>query len=414
MAGHDSKQAEKEYLRRTGASAWDLHKPFSPPGPSTIDESRHLFQDFAAAMMHLTPHPADRVLDLAAGVCWCTDWLQRLNIRTVSVDISHDMLKIGRSRLPLGSQSPLATGDLESLPFATGSFDKAYCLSAIHHVPDIGRAVAEIARVLKDDGAVLFSEPGVGHSTKPGSVSAMQDFGVLEQDIVAADFMNACAAAGFQDVRIKPLSYMIGDLGLTADQWAAWQRLARSKRPTRALSKMWRAVLELVGARKSSDLFEETFGMSVVRLLHGAMADHPLIVARKRPAAPAAEDEPFRSRVEILAAPAAVAAGARVELDVRVTNTGTLSWPAGAQELSGEPRLGIQLLDRDRRLIDRDFHRHSLTAPLTSGDTATCHVTSPAPREPGTYWLKLDIVVEGVAWLESRGGQVGLHRLRVE
>lgn len=414
MAGHDSKQAEKEYLRRTGASAWELHKPFSPPGPSTVDESRHLFQDFAAAMMHLTPHPADRVLDLAAGVCWCTDWLQRLNIRTVSVDISHDMLRIGRTRLPLGDQSPLVTGDLESLPFATGSFDKAYCLSAIHHVPDIGRAVAEIARVLNEDGAVLFSEPGVGHSTRPGSVSAMQDFGVLEQDIVAADFMAACAAAGFEDVQIKPMSYMIADVGLTADQWAAWQRLAQSKRPARALSKMWRAMLELVGARKSSDLFEETFAMSVVRLLRGVVADHPVIVARKTRAVRAEGNEPFRSSVEILMAPAAVAAGTRIDLDVRVINTGTSSWPAGVQDLSGVPRLGIQLLDRDRRLIDRDFHRHSLTSPLASGDTGTWHVTSPAPREPGTYVLKLDMVVEGVAWLESRGSQVGLHRLRVE
>jgi hypothetical protein len=91
-----------------------------------------------------------------------------------------------------------------------------------------------------------------------------------------------------------------------------------------------------------------------------------------------------------------------------------MSWPAGGEDLSGVPRLGIQLLDRDRRLLDRDFHRHGLSAPLTSGDTATSQVVTPAPREPGTYWLKLDIVVEGVAWLESRGGQVGLHRLRVE
>lgn len=414
MAVHDSKQAEKEYLSRSGASAWDLHKPFSPPGAVTVDDSRHLFQDFAAAMMHLTPRPGDRVLDLAAGVCWCSDWLQRLNVDTVSVDISHDMLSIGRTRLPRGRASHLVTGDLEALPFSSGAFDKAYCLSAIHHVPDIKRAVGEIARVLKDDGAVLFSEPGVGHSTQPGSVSAMQDFGVLEQDIVAADFMEACTAAGFRDVQLKPMSYMIPDFGLTADAWTAWQRLSSSKRPARALSKMWRAMLELVGARKSSDLFEETFAMSLVRLLRGAMSDHPVILARKAAPIRSADDEPYRCRIEILAAPATASPAATIDVHLRVTNTGRASWPAGTSGQAGLPRLGIQLLDRDRRLVDRDFHRVAIPEALGSGRACEFRATCPAPRDRGTWWLKLDVVVEGVAWLESRGSQTAVHGLRVE
>lgn len=413
MTIRDSKQAEKEYLKRSGASAWDLHKPFSPPGTTTADESRHLFQDFAAALMHLTPQPGDRVLDLAAGVCWCTDWLQRLNVETVSVDISHDMLAIGRTRLPKGQASPLVTGDLELLPFASGSFDKAYCLSAIHHVPDIGRAVAEIARVLKDDGAVLFSEPGVGHAEKPGSVSAMQDFGVLEQDIVAADFMHACAAAGFRDVQLKPMSYVIPDFGLTADQWAAWQRQARSKRPARALGRMWRALLELVGAGKSSTLFEETLAMSLVRLLRGAMSDHPVIVARKKPAPQTGDRPALRARVEILEAPETAPAGTTIDLGIRVTNTGSATWTAAPDGRTGSTRLGIQLLADDRRLLDRDYHRQSLSAPLASGEACELHMSCAVPPSPGTYWFKVDVVVEGVAWLEGRGGEVAAHRVRV-
>ena len=48
--------------------------------------------------------------------------------------------------------------------------------------------------MLTPAGAALFSEPGVGHAGKAGSVTAMRDFGVLEQDIVASDFMAACDA----------------------------------------------------------------------------------------------------------------------------------------------------------------------------------------------------------------------------
>src|SRR5688500_2826808 len=124
-------------------------------------------QDFAVALQTLRPSFADLILDLGAGACWCSDWLERLNLRTVAVDISVDMLRVGQSRLRPGRDARLVAGDLERLPFATGSFDKAICLSALHHIPDMPAAVAEIARVLGPTGVVLFSEPGVGHSTKP-------------------------------------------------------------------------------------------------------------------------------------------------------------------------------------------------------------------------------------------------------
>ena len=48
--GADSKQSEKEYLRRTAGGAWERLKPFSPPGTSTLGDSAALIQDFAAAL----------------------------------------------------------------------------------------------------------------------------------------------------------------------------------------------------------------------------------------------------------------------------------------------------------------------------------------------------------------------------
>src|SRR5512134_3421210 len=124
-AGRHSKQSEKDYLRRTAGGAWEQLKPFSPPGTSTLGDSAALIQDFAAALRHLPPSPSDLILDLGAGACWCSDWLQRLNLRTVAVDISVDMLSLGRTRLT-GSRPWVVAGDLEQLPFSAGTFDKAY------------------------------------------------------------------------------------------------------------------------------------------------------------------------------------------------------------------------------------------------------------------------------------------------
>ena len=407
MASPDTKQGEKEYLRRTSAGAWERFKPFSPPGTHTLDDSAALMQDFAVAIRHLPPRPSDFILDLGAGACWCSDWLQRLNFTTVAVDIAHDMLALGRTRLPAPETARLVAGDLELLPFASGSFDKAYCLSAIHHVPNIPKALGEVARVLKADGAALFSEPGFGHADKPTSVTAMQDFGVLEQDIVAVEFMDACTAAGFVDVRLKPMSYVIPSFGLTRDEWLAWQTHARTKRPARAIGKMWRGLLEFFGVGKRSVLFEEAFAMTLVRLLEGAMHDHPVIVARK--SAPAAGvGTGHLARIDVTSAPARAARGTTMPVALLVTNTGDVPWIVEESVETGRVRLGVQWLDADRRLVNRDFHRVALGAPLAPGRSTALRFDCPVPDEPGPQHLKFDIVIEGVAWLEPKGSGVAV------
>jgi SAM-dependent methyltransferase len=94
----DSKEAEKKYLERTGAGAWELTKPFSPPGSDTLDDSIELLHDFAVAVRLLQPAFSDRIVDLGAGGGWCSDLLQRLNRYSVAVDISLDMLRVSRRR----------------------------------------------------------------------------------------------------------------------------------------------------------------------------------------------------------------------------------------------------------------------------------------------------------------------------
>src|SRR5918994_427422 len=50
MSRSDTKQAEKEYLSRTGSSEWERVKPFSQPGTDTLVESARLLQDDGVAL----------------------------------------------------------------------------------------------------------------------------------------------------------------------------------------------------------------------------------------------------------------------------------------------------------------------------------------------------------------------------
>ena len=49
--------------------------------------------------------------------------------------------------------------DITDIPFADKCFDYVICNHVLEHIPDVDKAVAEIRRVLKDDGSFIFSFP---------------------------------------------------------------------------------------------------------------------------------------------------------------------------------------------------------------------------------------------------------------
>jgi SAM-dependent methyltransferase len=367
-----------------------------------VRAERHdqLLNDFVVALWLLQPSAEDRILDLGAGGGWCSDVLRRMNRRSFAVDISHDMLRVARTR-PSPTPIPATAGDLEHLPFADGSFDKAICLSALHHVPKMDVAIREVYRVLNDRDVAVFSEPGAGHADKPWSVAATRDFGVLEQEVLIEPTIQMCRDAGFAHVHVCPISYVIPEFELTDEEWRAWMRLPRVKRPVRALHKMWRALLELFGLSKDDVLFAEAFAMRLVRLLQVPVAEHPFIVAaksdqRRQPRAT------YRATIAVTGSPSRARPGKTVTLTLTATNIGSVTWRA-QPGVTGQTQLGIQLLDPDGRVVDKDFARGRLPADVVPGGSAALTVPFPAPGAPGEYTLKLDLVCEGVTWFEPVG-----------
>ncbi len=56
--------------------------------------------------------------------------------------------------------------DATRLPFKAGSFDIVYTFGVLHHIPEVGRAVAHIRRVLKPGGellAMLYNRRSINH-----------------------------------------------------------------------------------------------------------------------------------------------------------------------------------------------------------------------------------------------------------
>lgn len=79
------------------------------------------------------------------------------------IDISHEAIKTANSRLNrTKGQARFLVDDAHAMSFKDGSFDLVYGAGILHHL-DYDRALAEIGRVVRPGGAILFSEP-LGHN----------------------------------------------------------------------------------------------------------------------------------------------------------------------------------------------------------------------------------------------------------
>ena len=95
-----------------------------------------------------------RVLDLCCGQGALTAMLTQAGARAVGLDFSPEMLALAAVTAPAAE---LQQGDAAALPFDDGSFDVVLCNFGMMHLPDRPKALDEIRRVLRPDGAFLMA-----------------------------------------------------------------------------------------------------------------------------------------------------------------------------------------------------------------------------------------------------------------
>jgi SAM-dependent methyltransferase len=59
----------------------------------------------------------------------------------------------------------LQQGDIEALPYREASFDRVYSFSSLWYVPNLGTALAEMARVTRPGGTIVFDMLNAAHVT---------------------------------------------------------------------------------------------------------------------------------------------------------------------------------------------------------------------------------------------------------
>ena len=97
-----------------------------------------------------------KVADLGCGSGAFTEMLRREGYDAVGVDISPKLVALGKSKYP---GLNLIEGDVEHLPFDTGSYDGVLLSGLVHHFPDPRKCAAETFRILKSGGRFMAFDP---------------------------------------------------------------------------------------------------------------------------------------------------------------------------------------------------------------------------------------------------------------
>jgi demethylmenaquinone methyltransferase/2-methoxy-6-polyprenyl-1,4-benzoquinol methylase len=108
------------------------------------------------------PVPGTRALDLATGTGDIAFALAQQEVRVIGLDVTARMIELARGKSDRPGGPAFLVGDMNALPFPTGSFDLVTTGYGLRNVPDLQNAIDEMLRVLKPLGQAIsldFNRP---------------------------------------------------------------------------------------------------------------------------------------------------------------------------------------------------------------------------------------------------------------
>lgn len=135
----------------------DLDLPFHPRGHKAIWAIRQRtfrrFQTIAAAI------PRGIAVDIGAGNCWMTRYLDRWGFDAIALDFNDspaDGLRAGQNFLDAGARFLRVCAGMERLPFLSDRITLVAANASFHYASDFRAALSEFERVLAPGGMIVI------------------------------------------------------------------------------------------------------------------------------------------------------------------------------------------------------------------------------------------------------------------
>lgn len=397
LVGLDYKRAAIEYVGNLSAERQHhlRTKPFYNlanklsrfRGSDGLDPDSHRhFCDFANMAVALELPPGERILDIACGSGWLSEYFARLGYDVTGLDISPELIAIADERVrkvpyAVDNETPLRcrfrVHDVESGPLPE-QFDAAVCYDAMHHLDDERAAVCNFAAMLRRGGMLFILE---GDRPPPNSAGetelrdVMERFGTLE--------------APFDREYLKQLLEENG-LAVVGDYVSVESLVDRE-----AIEPDGRVRLHLP-------------------------AINYLLCKKVTDGAPAATVPDSRAPGMLRAAltlrsewPAQFAPGERFHVSLDIRNIGDTLWLGGRYLRRGSVTLGVKLLGSTGGVIEEFHGEPPLPRAVAPDEQTEVTIHRVCPIAAGEYTLKIDLVDQHVCWFEQRGSEPLLLPLRV-
>lgn len=378
-----------DYFKSIHDPTPQMGKPFS-----SLVETPEILKNMGDMLSGLHLGKTMTVLEFAAGTCWFSRYLNQLQCRTISCDVSETALNIGKrlfSEFPIIGNlvcEPLFLHfDGHKINLPSESVDRIICNDGFHHVPNQDEVISELARVLKHGGIACFSEPGRFHSQFPQSQYEMKNFKVLENDIVITEIFDIARKHGFTDIKVKLLS----DMEVSLDD----HQSLINNRPAQAL--VGNVIQNICNIMTNKTIF----------FLHKGE-----IVHDSRSHIGLAHSISIQGNIFSKSNAFSVKAGEDLYISLKISNTGGAKWLNENIIPVGIVNIGTHLYDEANNLLNLDFSRSALENPIYPDQTFKQKIKLKF-NDIGKFIISVDLVSEGICWFENMGSKPLLLQINV-
>jgi SAM-dependent methyltransferase len=131
----------------------------SPASLERFDRGYFELYPYLAGYLRGPEMAGRRLLEIGLGYGTVAEYFARAGADYHGLDIAPGPVEMARHRLanmPGARPEQVQQGSALDLPFPDASFDRVVSIGCLHHTGDLGRAVAEVRRVLRPGGELLM------------------------------------------------------------------------------------------------------------------------------------------------------------------------------------------------------------------------------------------------------------------